>query len=158
VKEKTTFTWNLGKGLDPVTGEKIDYTYLEAGKQMLELTIKRPDLADPIVVSGMLNVRGVEPRIVVNPKSLDAFIGESIPFKVVNNAPDAGEAFPPKTEIKWDFGDEKAGVNGEESVSYKTEGDKEVKVSVQVPGVKAPFVALLPKFTVKPVTVKIGVQ
>ena len=63
---------------------------------MVELTIIRPDLKDPVVAKGMVNVRGVEPRIEVPPDNLNIFIGQPIMFKVVNVASGAGGAFPPK--------------------------------------------------------------
>ena len=121
---------------------------------MVELTIIRPDLKDPVVAKGMVNVRGVEPRIEVPPDNLNIFIGQPIMFKVVNVASGAGGAFPPQTKIEWDFGDKTEGHKEEESKSYDKGGAKKVKVFVQVPGGYHPFVGGK-TINVKAVTVKV---
>lgn len=158
VKKDTKFIWNLGDGSGPKKGEEIDHFYLRGDQQMVELTIIRPDLEDPIVAKGMVNVRGVEPRIEVPPDNLNVFIGQPIMFKVVNVASGAGGAFPPKTKIEWDFGDKTEGHREEVSKSYDKGGAKRVKVFVQVPGQVPggyhPFVGDK-TINVKPVTVEV---
>jgi len=105
VKKGTTFTWNFGDGSKPVKGEKVGHPYVKPGKYEVVLTIQRPNLKKPLVVKGTVDVLGVIPKINVAAKNLNVFIGQPIPFKVVNESPGAEGAFPPKTEFKWDFGD-----------------------------------------------------
>jgi hypothetical protein len=158
VKKETKFTWKFGDGSHPVIGEKVEHSFQKAGEFNVVLTIQRPVLKDPIVVNGKVNVRGVEPKIEVDPKSLNVFIGQPIPFTVINGFPGTNGDFPPGTKIEWDFGGQQKGTKREESVTYKEPGAKEAKVSITVPGINDPLVAHSGKITVKGVVAIPGVK
>jgi len=158
VKKETKFTWKFGDGSDPVIGEKVEHSFLKAGEFNVVLTIQRPDLKDPIVVNGKVNVRGVKPKIEVDPISLNVFIGQPIPFTVINGFPGTNGDFPPGTKIEWDFGGQQKGTKLEESATYKEPGAKEAKVSITVPGINDPLVAVSGKITVKGVVAIPGVK
>ncbi len=128
------FTWDMGDGSAPLTGDKVSYSYKKAGKYT-------------VIVSTEFDDQTIEKRIDLDIRAATqnnapvAKFSSSVSDKTVTFTNSSTDADGDELTYVWDFGDGETSTDKNPTHTYKTEETKTYKVKLTVKDGQATDVA-----------------